>query len=77
MNLETSLNKMIALRYKMNQNFSTNSSAFNFLRTVSTKHLGIMHVVENLLMPRANNKGADQPTHPCSLISIFAVVHYL
>ena len=24
-------------------------------------------------MPYANNKGADQPVHPCSLISAFAV----
>ena len=31
---------------------------------------------ENLLMPYANNKGADQPAHPRSLISIF-VVHCL
>ena len=27
------------------------------------------------LMPNANNKGADQPAHPCSLISTF--VRYL
>ena len=25
------------------------------------------------LMPYANNKGAGQPAHPCSLISIFVV----
>ena len=25
------------------------------------------------LMPYANNKGADQPVHPCSLISTFVV----
>ena len=25
------------------------------------------------LMPYVNNKGADQPAHPCSLISTFAV----
>ena len=25
------------------------------------------------LMPYANNKGADQPAHPCSLISAFVV----
>ena len=25
------------------------------------------------LMPYANNKGADQPAHPCSLISTFVV----
>ena len=31
---------------------------------------------ENLLMPYTNNKGADQPAHPCSLISAF-VVHCL
>ena len=28
------------------------------------------------LMPYANNKGTDQPAHPCSLISTF-VVHCL
>ena len=28
---------------------------------------------ENLFLPYANNKGADQPAHPCSLISIFIV----
>ena len=28
---------------------------------------------ENLLMPYANNKGADQPAHPRSLISAFVV----
>ena len=28
---------------------------------------------ENLFMPYANNKGADQPAHPRSLISIFVV----
>ena len=26
-------------------------------------------------MPYANNKGADEPAHPCSLVSTF-VVHY-
>ena len=31
---------------------------------------------ENLFMPYANNKGADQPAHRCSLISSF-VVHCL
>ena len=31
---------------------------------------------ENLLLPYANNKGADQHACPCSLISTF-VVHYL
>ena len=28
---------------------------------------------ENLFMPYANNKGADQPVHPCKLISAFVV----
>ena len=28
---------------------------------------------ENLFMPYVNNKGADQPAHPCSLISTFVV----
>ena len=31
---------------------------------------------ENLFLPYANNKGADQPAHPHSLISTF-VVHCL
>ena len=31
---------------------------------------------ENMFLPYTNNKGADQPAHPCSLISTF-VVHYL
>ena len=31
---------------------------------------------QNLLLPYANNIGADQPAHPCNLISTF-VVHYL
>ena len=31
---------------------------------------------ENLFLQYANNKGADQPAHPCSLISTF-VVHCL
>ena len=28
---------------------------------------------QNLLLPYANNKGADQPAHLCSLISVFVV----
>ena len=32
--------------------------------------------VKMCLMPYANNKSADQPAHPCSLISTF-VVHCL
>ena len=28
---------------------------------------------ENVFMPHANNKGADPPAHPCSLISAFVV----
>ena len=28
---------------------------------------------ENLFMPYANNKGADQPAHPCSRISTFVI----
>ena len=31
------------------------------------------HVMKNLFMPYANNKGADQPAHPRSLISAFVV----
>ena len=32
--------------------------------------------VKMCLIPYANNKGADQPAHPCSMISTF-VVHCL
>ena len=28
---------------------------------------------ENLFLPYANNKDADQPVHPCSLISVFVI----
>ena len=31
------------------------------------------HVMRKLVMPYANNKGADQPAHPRSLISAFIV----
>ena len=31
------------------------------------------HHAKTCLMPYATNKGADQPTHPCSLISTFVV----
>ena len=30
---------------------------------------------ENLFMPYANNKGADQPVHPRNLISVFVVLY--
>ena len=30
-------------------------------------------VLKNLVMIHANNKGADQPAHPCSLISAFVI----
>ena len=33
------------------------------------------HVMRKPVVPYANNKGADQPAHLCSLISAF-VVHY-
>ena len=28
---------------------------------------------ENLFIPFVNNKGADEPAHPCNLISTFVV----
>ena len=31
------------------------------------------HVVRKPVLPYANSKGADQPAHPCSLISAFVV----
>ena len=33
----------------------------------------LSHVMRKSVMPYANNKGADQPAHPCSLISAFVV----
>ena len=29
----------------------------------------VSHIMRNLFLPYANNKGSDQPAHPCSLIS--------
>ena len=46
---------------------------------VSPEHLLLTHTVygpghaKTWLMPYANNKGADQPAHPHSLISTFIV----
>ena len=50
---------------------------------LSTAYFKILHTVwfslqqatswENLFMPYTNNKGADQPVHPHSLISAFVV----
>ena len=37
------------------------------------KHFKLSHIWENLFMPYANNKGADQPVHPLSLINAFVV----
>ena len=31
------------------------------------------HVMRKPVLPYANNKGADQPAHPCSLISAFVI----
>ena len=58
-------------------------------RKIRKKMYHKQHCLENLnmilkwarscimcLMPYANNKGADQPAHPCNLISTF-VVRYL
>ena len=49
-----------------------------FFRDVAhlTQKAKLSHVIENLLLPYANNKAADQPVHPYGLISTF-VVHCL
>ena len=39
----------------------------------SSSVLQLSHVMRQPVMPYANNKGADQPAHPCSLISAFVV----
>ena len=50
---------------------------FNFLNKLSFwSHIKWASSWENLFLPYANNKGADQPAHPRSLISTF-VVSYL
>ena len=50
---------------------------FNFLNKLSFwSHIKWAPSWENLFLPYANNKGADQPAHPRSLISTF-VVRYL
>ena len=36
----------------------------------------MIHIMRKPVFPYVNNKGADQPAHPRSLISAF-VVHYL
>ena len=51
---------------------------FKFLRPHYFQTLGLIMLRwatswENLFMPYVNNKGADQPTHPRSLISTFVV----
>ena len=47
-----------------------------FLHRISSFTLILLYGpghVKKCLMPYANNKGADQPAHPRSLISIFVV----
>ena len=48
-----------------------------FAKTCLSKNIGSLryepHPQENLFMPYANNNGADQPAHACSLISTFVV----
>ena len=44
--------------------------------SVSQKLLAKLNEPQNLFLPYANNKDADQPAHLCSLISIF-VIHCL
>ena len=34
---------------------------------------GMSHVIRKLVLPYANNNGADQPAHPRSLISAFVI----
>ena len=43
----------------------------NMLAPMSLCHMS--HVMRKPIMPFANNKGADQPAHPRSLISAFVV----
>ena len=62
-----------------NQNFGFSSFPFNHTCwPIMFKIYEVLYIKwatswENLFMPYANNKGADQPVHPCSLISTFVV----
>ena len=63
--------KTLNLSKDLNMYFQSNVISFTFL-----KRLIWATSWENLFMPYANNKGADQPAYPRSLISAF-VVHCL
>ena len=46
----------------------------NYWKNNETRNCGVWALSwENMLMPYANNKGSDQSTHLCSLISVFVV----
>ena len=40
-----------------------------YVREVINLNYYLSHVMRKPVLPFANNKGADQPAHPCSLIS--------
>ena len=50
-----------------------NSNGLAFNEFYVTANQNMSHIMRNLLMPDTNNKGADQPAHPRSLISAFVV----
>ena len=54
--------------------YSLRNKSHNLSRGVGKRQMN--HGIRNLFMPYANNKGADQPAHPHSVISNF-VVHCL
>ena len=45
---------------------------FNFYGNMDPSNLSLV-MRKTCLLPNANNKGTDQPAHPCSLISTFVV----
>ena len=56
----------------LHEHCSVHSGILDVLSTIFTCLIGPGHA-KTCLMPYANNKGADQPAHPRSLISTFVV----
>ena len=68
--------------------YNTEDNKFELIKTIRAKDVGwsVLDTAfrynsgfiwatswENLFLPYANNKGTDQPAHPCSLISAFVI----
>ena len=53
--------------------FTCNEVLIYLFYNISGNRIEPRHEKKKLFMPYANNKGADQPAHPRSLISTFVV----